>query len=213
MSQSFQASPDISAARHGFLTDIWYGAVLGDFDRTKRIPGALTQIIFGYLPVVGSICAARDALACLQQRDGVGVLLNALSFIPVVGGVAKTLDVVHGTMRLREAAVRQRAQAARPKRSLLASLGVALLLSLFAIVYGVGAGLGTWFLLDGGHHLLAADLAKALGLVAPFVLVPFGLLIMLISSIMGRSWLGGILTPFLMLVGFLTALQLGLPIR
>jgi hypothetical protein len=80
--------------------DIYFGAVLGDFAPTLGIPGAVTQVILGYVPVIGSVTALRDAAADLKLHDALGVILNLLAIFPVLGGLSKTADVVHTLHRL-----------------------------------------------------------------------------------------------------------------
>jgi hypothetical protein len=45
--------------------------------------------MLGFVPLIGTCCAARDLLANWAKRDGKGVLLNAISLFPVLGGVTK----------------------------------------------------------------------------------------------------------------------------
>ena len=80
--------------------DIYFGAVLGDFAPTLGIPGAVTQVALGYVPVVGSMTALRDAAADWKLHDALGVILNLLAIFPVLGGLSKTADVVHTLHRL-----------------------------------------------------------------------------------------------------------------
>src|SRR5690348_11685594 len=58
--------------RVSFWRDLYNGAVLGDFARQKRFGGALMQIILGFTPGIGTLCAARDCVADLRYRDGLG---------------------------------------------------------------------------------------------------------------------------------------------
>jgi hypothetical protein len=82
--------------RVSFWRDLYNGAVLGDFAREKRLGGALVQILFGFTPGVGTVCAARDCVADMRYRDLLGFCLNLLALVPVVGGLSKTLDVLRG---------------------------------------------------------------------------------------------------------------------
>jgi hypothetical protein len=83
-----------------FLLDIYHGAVLGDFAPELGLAGALTQILFGYLPGIGTLCALRDALADWHLRDYLDLLLNLLAVIPLFGGLAKTIEVLHHMRRI-----------------------------------------------------------------------------------------------------------------
>jgi hypothetical protein len=81
--------------------DVVRGAIQGDFARDLGLPGAVTQVALRYLPVVGTVCAFRDAAADRRRRDAPGVVLNLLSAVPLVGGVAKTAEVLRHSQRLK----------------------------------------------------------------------------------------------------------------
>ena len=91
-----------------FFRDIFRGALLGDFALDLGIAGALTQVVLAYTPVVGDICAIRDMAGDVYHRDKLGFLLSAIALIPVLGGIAKTVDVIHNTHRVGAALVRSR---------------------------------------------------------------------------------------------------------
>ena len=91
-----------------FFRDIFRGALLGDFALDLGIVGALTQVALAYTPVVGDICAIRDMVGDIYHRDKLGFLLSAIALIPVLGGIAKTVDVIHNTHRVGQALVRSR---------------------------------------------------------------------------------------------------------
>ncbi len=74
--------------------DIMRGAFLGDFANDLGIAGAVIQIIFGFTPGVGDICAIRDSIADLLRRDWLGLGLNILALVPVAGGFPKTVEVI-----------------------------------------------------------------------------------------------------------------------
>ena len=113
------AAPTIVAdypRRRSFLGDVVAGAFLGDFERDLRIPGAVTQIILAFIPLIGTICAVRDLIADLRHHDRTGAFLNALALAPVLGGFSKTLEVVRGFAHVSHAlqvARHQREQTAR----------------------------------------------------------------------------------------------------
>ena len=92
----------------GFLRDILRGAFLGDFALDLGLAGAITQVALAYTPVVGDFCALRDMIGDIYHRDRVGFLLSAIALIPVFGGIAKTVDVIHNTRRVGNALVRSR---------------------------------------------------------------------------------------------------------
>lgn len=73
--------------------DIVRGAILGDYARLG-MAGYVTQAAVGFIPVIGSLCAARDLTADLRQRDRIGATLNGLALIPGLGGFPKTARVV-----------------------------------------------------------------------------------------------------------------------
>jgi hypothetical protein len=77
-----------------FLGDIVAGALFGDFARDLRVPGAVTQIILSFIPLIGSMCAVRDLIADLRHHDRTGAFLNVLALAPILGGFSKTLEVV-----------------------------------------------------------------------------------------------------------------------
>ena len=82
--------------RRSFFGDIFAGAFYGDFARDLRIPGAMTQIILAFIPLIGTICAIRDLIADLRHHDRTGAFLNVLALAPILGGFSKTLEVVRG---------------------------------------------------------------------------------------------------------------------
>jgi hypothetical protein len=92
----------------GFFTDILRGALLGDFALDLGLAGAVTQVALAYTPVVGDICSIRDMVGDLYHRDKLGFLLSMLALVPILGGIAKTIDVIHNTRRVGHALVRSR---------------------------------------------------------------------------------------------------------
>lgn len=81
--------------RPGLIGDVLNGAVRGDFAPELGLAGALTQVVLGFVPVVGTMAALRDFFADWRHHDRLGTLLNALAVIPLAGGFAKTADVLH----------------------------------------------------------------------------------------------------------------------
>lgn len=86
--------------RPPLLLDIYRGAVHGDYARQLGVAGYLTQALFGFIPVLGQLCALRDLFASIGKRDGYGIVLNFLALVPVLGGFPKTLRILIHTMRL-----------------------------------------------------------------------------------------------------------------
>ncbi|HEY8597916.1 MAG TPA: hypothetical protein VIL85_05765 [Thermomicrobiales bacterium] len=89
------------APRSLFFRDIVQGALLGDFARDLGLPGAVVQVALNFVPVVGSICAMRDAVANWRVKDRPGVALNLLAIVPVIGSVAKVAELWRHMGRLR----------------------------------------------------------------------------------------------------------------
>ena len=87
------------------LRDMLRAVFLGDFALDLGPAGAITQVVLACTPVVGAVCAVRDMAADVSHRDRLGCLLNALVLLPVLGGIAKTLDVIHNTQRVEPARV------------------------------------------------------------------------------------------------------------
>jgi hypothetical protein len=83
------------------LADVARGALQGDFAPELGLPGAVTQVMLTYVPVVGTICGLRDAAADQRRGDYKGVALNLLSIVPVVGGMAKALELTRHAQRLK----------------------------------------------------------------------------------------------------------------
>ena len=83
------------------LRDMARGAFQGDFARDLGLPGAATQVALSFVPVVGTLCALRDAEADRRRGDRPGVALNLLSAVPGVGALAKTAEVIRHAKRLK----------------------------------------------------------------------------------------------------------------
>ncbi len=93
--------PPVTAGKPpAFLPDILRGAFLGDFAQVLGLPGATVQVGLNFVPVLGTLCALRDALANWRARDRTGVLLNLLAVVPVIGGIAKAAEVWRHVKRL-----------------------------------------------------------------------------------------------------------------
>jgi hypothetical protein len=69
--------------------DILKGMLIGDFAENLGSAGYLTQGILGFIPIIGTCCAARDLLANIGKGDKGGVILNAIALLPVLGGISK----------------------------------------------------------------------------------------------------------------------------
>jgi hypothetical protein len=85
--------------QHTVIEDMWLGAIHGDFAPEMGGGGRLTQAILGFVPIIGTLCAIRDCIADLIQRDLVGAVLNGFAAIPIIGGFSKLAKVIRA-MRL-----------------------------------------------------------------------------------------------------------------
>lgn len=132
-----------------FVFDIFRGALLGDWDHNLHVPGAVTQAICGFIPVIGDICAVRDGIHDLVYRDTLGVALNALALVPVFGGIPKTIEVIRSTRHIQQAYVRShrkepefsRAALPKPSRAGIFSSWVTFLFGFGSFVAGLLAAL------------------------------------------------------------------------
>ena len=134
--------------RHAsWVTDVVRGAMLGDFATEVHLPGAVTHAALGFVPGIGTVMAVRDLVACWLDADWLGMVLNLLAVMPVIGGVPKTVDVLHGVHRVH----RQMQRSARRKESgvtpqeirrrrarRLRAFGMSLLLPVLGLFLGVG---------------------------------------------------------------------------
>jgi hypothetical protein len=94
-SQGYAPQSALTLSRQrSFIGDIFAGALYGDFARDLRVPGAVTQIVLAFIPLIGSICAIRDLIADLRHHDHVGAVLNIFALAPIIGGFSKTLEVL-----------------------------------------------------------------------------------------------------------------------
>jgi len=82
--------------RYSFIGDIYSGAVRGDFATNLRAPGIATQLLFGFVPLIGQLCALRDFVANRRRGDRIGMTLNVLGLVPFLGGFPKTAAIIHG---------------------------------------------------------------------------------------------------------------------
>jgi len=189
--------------------DLYRGVVWGDFDLQLGVAGAIAQSAVGFVPGVGTIMAIRDLIACLRQRDLLGIVLNILAAFPVFGGLAKTTDALHTMHRYHRAAQRRKQRAVdgwahqvpSPHRSGWASLGLSLLVACCAALYGVGVRMLLDFLWTHGPTLLGYELRGTSAWLAPLLLLPVGLLVGLAVTVRNRLWLGLTLLPCALAVG------------
>ena len=173
-----QAPMEQSAPATSFVFDIVRGALLGDWDHDLRVPGAVTQAIMGYVPVVGDLCAVRDGLHDLIHRDVIGVVLNVLALVPVFGGIPKTIEVIRSTRHIHQAYRRSHPKAPKPSRAGVFSSWVTFLFGFAGLIAGVSAALMTYGYIPGWPSGAAMPIWL-------LVALPFALL-SLIFSLRGR---------------------------
>ncbi|MGO8946292.1 MAG: hypothetical protein ACLQUY_01250 [Ktedonobacterales bacterium] len=213
-------APRPARQRYSLIRDIYWGAVLGDFAPTVGLPGAVVQAMLGYVPVVGTLTAARDAVADWRLHDAAGVILNILAAFPVLGGVAKTADVLHELHRLHRvyasssSGKRQDETTAQDEITIKAEkrrgLGcVAFFVSTAVLALGMLYGLGI--------HVAAQDAAASWPLQAGTLLIGHGMLVVAIGlgalglsvgeviCVGSRAWLGVIFLPAAIYIGLLLA--------
>jgi hypothetical protein len=198
------------------IRDIYWGAVWGDFAPSVGIPGALTQALLGYVPVIGTITALRDAVADIRVHDGVGTILNLLAAFPVLGGLAKTADVLHSLHRLRRAYSSHQGDQRQPLEETREAIGgrrgygclaffVSLVMVTLGMFYGVGIHIASLYV--GRSWPLGADTA-VLGngmLVVGVGLAVLGFSIGEVICVGSRAWFGVIFLPAAIYVGVLLA--------
>jgi hypothetical protein len=220
----------------GLVLDLFRGAVLGDFDRRLGPAGATAQSVVGFIPVVGTLAALRDLLACIGQRDPLGIFLNLLAIFPVFGGLAKTADALHALHRYQRASQRRNQEArswqtyqyadqgnsqytryspsgeaataaAKAHRSGWAAFGLSLLIAGVAALYGFGVRTLLEFLRLYGPTLHGYSLHGDGAWLVAVVLLPVGMFLGLIVTIGNRLWLSLVLFPLTLLLGFSTYLM------
>jgi len=199
--------------RHAsWLTDVVRGAMLGYFATEVRLPGAVTHAALGFVPGIGTVMAVRDLVACWLDADWLGMVLNLLAVMPVIGGVPKTVDVLHGVHRVH----RQMQRSARRKESgvtpqeirrrrarRLRAFGMSLLLPVLGLFLGVGT--------VSALHLVFTHLPVGVRSVftgnAPLVVtLVFGGIELVAGEalcIRSRAWLGMLLLPPALLLGLM----------
>jgi hypothetical protein len=211
MSRSASQPMMVIPAQRSIALDMYRGAIWGDFDRELEVAGALTQAAIGFIPVVGTVAALRDLIACIGRRDLLGIVLNMLAAIPVFGGVAKTADALHTLHRYRQASERRRnrqsygvtyVEPAAPRRNGWAAFGLSLLTGVFAALYGFGVRTLFQYLWAHGPTIQGYDLHGFGAWLAPLILLPLGLVFGLAVTVRERLWLGLLLLPFTMAIGF-----------
>jgi len=90
---------------HPVGADIADGLIRGDFAPHLGPAGAMTQIVIGFVPGIGSVAACRDLVADIGQRRPFSAVLNAISIVPGVGGFSKMAQVMSRAMFAGEAFV------------------------------------------------------------------------------------------------------------
>jgi hypothetical protein len=203
--------PALARRKYSLFGDIYRGAVWGDFSPSLGIPGATTQALLGYVPVVGTATALRDAVADWRRHDGVGLILNIFAAFPVLGGLAKTIDVLHALHRFHRAYTGHRTNqegemAERPRRGFGC---LAFIISVVMIVLGIVYGLGIHFAAQyvrTAWPLNSDTLFIGNGiLVATVGLAAIGLSLGEVICAGSRAWFGVIFLPAAIFIGLLLA--------
>jgi len=201
--------------RHAsWLTDVVRGAMLGDFATEVHLPGAVTHAALGFVPGIGTVMAVRDLVACWLDADWLGMVLNLLAVMPVIGGVPKTVDVLHGVHRVH----RQMQRSARRKESgvtpqeirrrrarRLRAFGMSLLLPMLGLLLGVGTVSALHLVFT---HMPVGIRGAFTGNAALIVVLVFGGVELVAGEalcIRSRAWLGMLLLPPALLLGLMLA--------
>lgn len=183
--------PPATRHRRSLIVDVYNGAVHGDFAPELGFAGITTQVICGFIPVIGTLCALRDFNACRRYHDGLGMVLNGFSLIPFFGGLPKLAEVARGARHYAEGlhavhsvqhglAGRQRPAAAgslpaahRPNPAAAFSLWIGLLIPVITPLLAVG--FAQW-VAPPLHLTTAAQLlfVGLLGLVVPLLAILAG---------------------------------------
>jgi hypothetical protein len=195
--------------------DLYRGVVWGDFDRDLGTGGAIAQSTVGFIPIAGTVAALRDLIACIAQRDVLGMVLNFVAVCPVLGGFAKIADALHTVHRYRRSAQRRKQRAAGSsidqenspvaRRSGWDSFGRSLLLLCFAALYGFGVRVLFEFLWVHGPTIQGYAVWGSSAWLAPLILFSLGLLVGVAVTVRNRLWVGLVLFPFAMACGFFLA--------
>ena len=96
-------SPPPVIRPHSLIEDVYCGAVRGEFDDNLGPVGYTTLAIFGFIPVIGSVCAIRDLFASRRNHDAFGTFINIFAIIPVIGGFFKAILALRNMGRARMA--------------------------------------------------------------------------------------------------------------
>lgn len=215
-------APVPKPAARSLAFDIYRGVMWGDFDQDLGVAGVLATAVIGFVPVAGTLAALRDLLACLGQRDLLGIVLNLLALFPVLGGLAKTADALHTLHRYHRAAQRraQRVQLGaasqdsdrvlasserQARQGGCASVGLSLLVTGGAALYGVGVRTLLAFLWTHGPTIQGYALRGSGAWIVPLLLLPLGLIVGLVLTVRSRLWLGLALLPCALALGFIAA--------
>jgi len=98
MANPVQHAP-VHPKRIPWYRDIYRGAFKGDWAELGLL-GYVTQAGLGIVPLVGSMCAFRDFLACRHKKDTIGSVLNGVALIPFIGFFPKTAAVIRVSLSM-----------------------------------------------------------------------------------------------------------------
>jgi hypothetical protein len=202
--------PVVRRKPSSWLKDVFGGAVLGDFATEVHLAGAVTHAALGFVPVIGTVTALRDFVACWLDADGLGMVLNLLAVIPVFGGVPKTVDVLHGVHRVH----RQMQRSARRKEfgvtpqeirrrrgRRLRAFGMSLLLPVLGLLFGVGTVSALHLMFTNTPVGIRGAFTGITPLIVTLVFAGVELVAGEALCIRSRAWLGMLLLPPALLLG------------
>jgi hypothetical protein len=94
MSTDARAISASQAAPYHLLADLSRGLVQGAYAiQDLRAPGLVVWILVGFVPVLGTLAAIRDAYYSLEVRDVIAFLFNLLGLLPFMKGLANIMQV------------------------------------------------------------------------------------------------------------------------
>ncbi|HEV2238738.1 MAG TPA: hypothetical protein VGR57_18920 [Ktedonobacterales bacterium] len=89
-------APAARPRKYHLSLDLWRGVFAGAYAiEDMRAPGLLAWIAVGFVPVIGSLAAVRDAYYSFEVREWSALVLNLLGILPFMKGVTNVLEVAH----------------------------------------------------------------------------------------------------------------------
>ena len=82
--------------KYNFFLDLLRGIFLGAYAVDElHMPGLFVWIILGFVPVVGTVCALRDAYYSVEVHEWGGLVFNLVGLLPFMKGFANIVEVSH----------------------------------------------------------------------------------------------------------------------